>query len=313
MTTERGRTSAALVAVWPAGVALAVGHQEVDALTTPAFVVLATIYATSALLLLHRLGALREAAVGTLAVAPIVLFTVAGYTGAPTGDEPSLLVVNTTVLLVVATALLVAATSVVVRHRRSPAVVVAGSTVALLLLGTAGYLVNLLARYAVVLTGLAERQAAVEETHWVAAEYLRGLPPQDDFVAYLLTWMDLVQLGYVVTAYVGTAGLARLLVDVQVVGRRAGRCVERCAWAASALLVASIALSGALPRTADAVPAGLAFGLSIPFMTTLLPYALAACVLGARGRNAAALRTSRREGGGTPHARPSRPGSPSLV
>lgn len=152
-------------------------------------------------------------------------------------------------------------------------------TTVLLLLGSAGYLVNLLGRIAVVQTGLSGRQAALEDDYWMATEYLRGLPASSDPLAYLLTWMDLVQLGYVVTAYVATAGLARLLHTERLVPARAGRVVEGCAWAGAGLLAGSIGLALTLPRDLDAAPAGLAFALSIPFMTTLLPFALAALAL----------------------------------
>jgi hypothetical protein len=272
-------TAITLGALWPAGVLLAVAHQEIDQMTTPVYLVLAAGYLGAAIVLGRRLRAHRRGSIGMLAATPIALFGLAGYSGEPTGASPDLLVINTAVLLAVAVELALTGWDLVLKHRRSPAAGFAAVTMVLLLLGSSGYLVNLFGRFAVVLTGLSERQAVLEDEYWVAAEYLRGLPADPDPLSYLLTWMDLVQLGYVATAYVAAAGLARLLRTEGVVGPRAGRVVERSAWAATGLLVGSVALAMALPRDLDAVPAGLAFALGIPFMTTGLPFALAVCAL----------------------------------
>lgn len=269
----------AVGALWPAGVLLALAHQEVAAVTTPVFLALDACYLAVALAVLVRLRAHRRGALGVLAAAPVVLFAVAGYTGEPSGAEPSELLLNTAVLLVVAVSLLLAVAALVLRHRGSAVALPAAVALVALLVASAGYLVNLLGRVAVVLTGLAERQASLEDRSWVASEYLRGLPTEADPLAYLLTWMDLVQLGYVVAAYAGTAGLARLLRAEGVVSRGTGRLVERAGWAGAVLLTGAIALAVGLPRDLDAVPAGAAFALSIPFMTTLLPFVLAGSAL----------------------------------
>jgi hypothetical protein len=277
---DTNRAAAVMVAaLWPAGVVLAVAHQEISAVTAPVFVVLAAVYVAAAATLALRLDVHHRGPIAVLAATPVGLFALAGYTGEPTGASPGLLLLNTTVLLAVAVALALTGTHLLVRHRHSSAAGFAAMTTVLLLIGTAGYLVNLFSRFAVVLAGLSERQAAVEDQYWVAAEYLRGLPADPDPLSYLLTWMDLVQLGYVATTYVAAAGLARLLRTARVVPSRAGRIVEGCGWAGAGLLVASAALAVALPRDLDAAPAGLAFALSIPFMTTVLPFALASSSL----------------------------------
>jgi hypothetical protein len=269
----------ALLALWPVGVLVVLAHQVLVDVPYGVFLLLNTAYVAAAGALLVHFGAHRRGAVGALAATPVFLFGLVGLAGAPTGDEPNLYQANTAILLVVAVELVLAAVGLALRHRRSPAAGLAAATTVLLVLGSAGYLVNLLGRFAVVLTGLSDRQAALEDEYWVAAEYLRGLPENGDPLAYLLTWMDLVQLGYVVTAYVAAAGLARLLRTERVVAHRAGLVLERAAWTAAALLAGSIALAIALPRAHDAAPAALAFALSIPFMTTLLPFALAAGAL----------------------------------
>jgi hypothetical protein len=299
------RASVALAALWPMGVGLAVAHQEVDAMTTPVYLVLGATYVAVGVALLRRLGLRRSDPYGVLAMAPVALFAVGGFTGAPSGRDPDLLLVNSAILVAVALALPLAAMVLLLRHRRSPAAGHAAIAIALLLVGTAGYLVNLLGRFAVVLTGLEERQARVEDHHWDASEYLRGLPPEADPLAYLLTWMDLVQLAYVVTAYVAAAGLARLLSAEGALSAGVGRIVERCGWAFAGLLGGSVALALTLPHGPAAVPAGLAFALSIPFMTTLLPFAVAV--------DALRLRAGRELTGADPRSvRPSRPGARSL-
>lgn len=311
MTGRSRGPAVALGTLWPTGAVLAVAHQEVTALTTPVFLVLDVAYVVAATVLLLRLGAHRRGPLVMLAAAPVALFAIGGLTGAPTGEEPDLLAVNTAILLAVAVVLALSGTSLVLRHRRSPATGFAAAAVVLLLLGTAGYLVNLGSRFAVVLTGLSERQATLEDRYWVAAEHLRGLPPSPDLLAYLLTWMDLVQIGYVAAAYVAAAGLARLLGAERVVAPRTGRVVEACAWAGAGLLIAATALAAVLPRDRDAAPAGVAYALSIPFMTTLLPFVLAVTAL-ARAASAR-VRPSRRPRAGTPPARPWPPASRSLA
>ena len=289
---SRGHRSAAIAlgALWPIGLLVVTAHEVMTDVPTPAFVALDAAYVVAGVALLLHLGAHRRAAAGVLAATPVALFGLVGLGGAPTGDEPGHYLVNTAALLGVAVALLLAEGHTVLRLRHSPAAGVAAMTMVMLLVGTTGYLVNLLGRFAVVLTGLSERQGALEDDYWAASEYLRGLPASDDPLAYLLTWMDLVQLGYVVTAYAAAAGLARLLRTEGLVSVRAGRAVERCSWAAAGLLAGSIALALALPRELDAAPAALAFGLSIPFTTTLLPFALAVSALTRAGATRAGPR-----------------------
>lgn len=280
MSRDAGRASAVgLAALWPAGAILAMANEEVDLVTTPVFLALDACYLLAAAALLAGRGARGRGSVGLLAATPVALFGLAGFTGAPTGTEPDLLLLNTATLLGVSLLLMIAVTELVHRYRSSGAAPVAVCALVVFVVGSAGYVVNLLGRVAVVLSGLGERQAELEGDYWDASSYLRGLPPAGDPLAYVLTWMDLVQLAYVASAYAVTGALGRLLAREGVASERAGKWVGIASWSALGLLVGSIGLAVALPSTTDAVPAGIAFGLSIPFMTTLLPFALGASAL----------------------------------
>ena len=164
------------------------------------------------------------------------------------------------------------------------------SALVLLAVGSTAYLVNLVSRVAIHLTGAAPQQAAVEDPNWLASEYLRGLDDTPDFMALLLTWQDLVLLGYVATTYLAVAALARLLRSEGEVSHRTGTAVLRAAYALAGLLLGGIVLAVALPREADLVPAWVAFVTSIPFMTTLAPYALGVAWLQRRNTTAPTTR-----------------------
>ena len=192
------------------------------------------------------------------------------------------MMLNTVALLAVALCLLVTITAVVVKYRASDAVAAAVPGLLLLVVGSAVYIVNIVARFAVVLSGASDQQAAVEDAAWVAYEYLRGLSGAPDFVTYLLVWLDLLQLGYVATVYVCCAGLARLLRMQGAVSDRVGRGVERAGYALATVIVLGVTLAAALPRELDLVPAWAAFLASIPFMTTVLPFVLGASMLSTR-------------------------------
>ena len=223
-----------------------------------------------------------------LALLGIGLFAGVGV-GPPTADEPGLMTLNTAALLVVAVALLAVAVRLVVERRHSPMVGPAVSALVLLAVGSTAYLVNLVSRVAIHLTGAAPQQAAVEDTNWQAAEYLRGLDDTPDFMGLLLTWQDLVQLGYVVTTYLAAAALARLLRSEGEVSRRAGTALMRAAYALAGLLLGGIVLAVSLPREADLVPAWGAFATSIPFMTTLAPFGLGVAMLVQRRKASASV------------------------
>ena len=201
---------------------------------------------------------------GVFAVPAVLLFVPVAWIGPPSADAPAVLVLNTTALLAAAIALLVAT---VVWARSVPGTA-AWLSVILLALGTAGYLVNLISRYAVVLAGASTQQVAVEDRAWQAFSYLQGLNGPADFMTFLLVWMDLLQLVYIVCCYLSAALLVVAL-------HRAGRLGN------PVLAVVGIALAGLVVlgmATGSVLPAGayLAFGLTIPFMSTILPVLIAA-------------------------------------
>jgi hypothetical protein len=187
------------------------------------------------------------------------------------------MLLNAAVLLAVAVALAVGAVSLAHRFRGVPA----SLGVAAIAIGSAGYLLNLSGRWAVVLAGAAPRQAAVEDRAWVANVYLRGLDGVPDTMSLLLVWLDLMQVAYVVLAY---AGLAVAAGRAGAVSARAATWIATVGWTATAATVLCAVLAPVSVIAAEA-----AFVLTIPFMSTLVP-ALLGCALlaGAGGRPGAA-------------------------
>jgi len=279
-----------LMLMWPLGLVLVAARMEIPAVTLPVFIALDAVYIGAVVALLRRLDAGRHGTATALAVSGPGLFAFVGFTGPPTAADPGLMMFNTGALLVVAIWLLVVATVLATSSRMLDSGIVAG--LMLMVIGTGIYVVNLLARFAVVLSGAADQQASAEGTAWVAYEYLRGLDGTPDFVTYLLVWLDLLQLGYVATVYVCFAAVARGLRIRGSVPERVGRVVERAGFVLAAAIMLGVVLAIVLPRDLDLVPAWAAFVASIPFMTTLLPSMLGAAMLAtnadARSRAAAA-------------------------
>lgn len=264
---------------WPTGLLLVLAYLEIDAITPPVMVALEVLYAAGVLWLLRAWSAREDGTAVTLVASGPGLFALVGFSGPPTADEPGLMMVNTAALMVVAVALLLVAIRVVVDHRASAHVAGAVSVLVLFVVGSTLYLSNLVARLAVVLSGAAEQQAAVEDRAWVAFSYLRGLEGSPDFWAYLLVWLDLLQLTYCVTAYLCFAGLATLLRREGLVSQGAGSNIARVSTAAGVAVVLAVVIAAVLPRSADLVPAWAAFVLTIPFMTTIAPFALGVAML----------------------------------
>lgn len=284
----RTTTWIALSMMWPVGLLLVVANMEVAAISMPVFVFLDVAYLAGSLWLLRRVRSHRvdaeNARIATILVLNGVgLFAIVGFTGIPSAGEPDLMMLNTAALLGAAVVLLFAVTSLLWRHRCSPQLTSVVPVVALLVVGSTLYSVNLLARFAVVLSGAAPQQAAVEDTAWVAFEYLRGLNAAPDFMGYLLVWLDLLQLAYVVTAYLTVAAMSRLL-SGHVISNGIGRGLQFAGNTLAAVIVIGVACAIVLPRQFDAVPAWAAFVASIPFMTTLLPYLLGLALLSGPSR-----------------------------
>lgn len=68
--------------------------------------------------------------------------------------------------------------------------------------------------------------------------------------------------------------------------RHAGLVLTRIGYGLAATLSAGAVLAVVMPRSVDEVPATVAFVTSIPFMATLVPFALGVAVLAAAGSRA---------------------------
>lgn len=196
---------------------------------------------------------------GLLALPAVVLFVPVAWIGPPSAAEPAVLVLNTTALLAAALVLLVATA---ISAREVPGTP-SWLSVLLLALGTTGYLANLISRYAVVMAGASTQQAAIEDEAWQAFSYLQGLDGPADFITFLLVWMDLLQLVYIVLCYVSAA---LLVVALHRAGRLGNRVLAFAGLALAGLVVLGVATGSVLPAGAF-----VAFGLTIPFMSTILP------------------------------------------
>jgi hypothetical protein len=211
-----------------------------------------------------------------LVLAGPLVFVLAGLTGPPTAAAPGLMLLNAAVLAVTAVVMLVAATGLVLGRDHLDRSAVLGLVA--LMIGTTGWLINLLARWAVVLSGASELQVEVEGRAWMANVYLLGLHAEPSFLAYLLVLMDLVQLGYVVLGYLGFGLIGRGALRAGLVAPRAGRVIAFVSFIlAGAVLVTAAAAAWVGPLGTFA--AWTAFVLTIPFMSTLVPYLLGGAIL----------------------------------
>ena len=156
-------------AAWPLGLVLVLAYTMGGAVPRPLFLLLDAALAVGYALVLRRVA--RDPAATALAVAGVGLFVLVGVVGPPTARR---------------TAGPAAQRRGAARggggpagrgRRRSrcraPTVPTVLAVVALAV-GSVGYLLNLLARWAVVLSGAAPAQAAVEDRAWIASSYLRG-------------------------------------------------------------------------------------------------------------------------------------------
>lgn len=255
-------------AAWPVGLVLILAHTMGELFSWPVFVVLDALYAAGVLLLVRALHGNGDRVAAALVLAGPGVFALAGLTGVPTAQRPEAMLLNALVLLAAAVTLVVAAVRLALRAGsagRTPALL----AVVAVVVGSTGYLANLLARWAVVASGASGLQAAVEESAWSASEYLPGLSGEPTYLVFLLVWLDLLQLAYVVATYVGFGALAVALGRSGAVSARVARGVGVTGSVLAALVLVGGALAGVVPGAAEA-----AFVLTIPFMSTLLPYVL---------------------------------------
>ena len=274
---------AAAWAAWPAGLVLVLAHTLGGLFPTPVFLLLDAAYVAGVLLLLRALRAGEDRTAAALVLAGPGVFAMAGLTGAPTARHPGAMLLNAVVLLAAAAVLLVAAVRLALRAHgsgRGPAAL----AVVALVVGSTGYLANLVGRWAVVASGASGLQAAVEERAWSAAEYLPGLAGEPPYLAFLLVWFDLLQVAYVVLTYLGCGALAVALGRSGAVPPGPARAVAVAGPVLAGLVVAAAVVAGGVAGPPGTVAAEVAFVLTIPFMSTLLPHVLGIGLLRAARR-----------------------------
>jgi hypothetical protein len=247
--------------VFPAGIGLTFLYGQEHVVPLAVFVVLDLLYVGSAFWLIRR-----SPWPGLFAIPAVLLFGLVSYTGGPSADDPGNLALNAGGLVICAVAMILVAGAWTATLWDGPGRLPALLGLLLLLLGSAGYFANLVSRFAIVLTGSAPAQAQVEDQAWMASAYLQGFNGDGGFMTLLLVWIDLLQVAYVALTYLAAA----LLVDAL---RRAGHLTPRAANALSglALVLAGLTVLGAVVATKLPAGAYVAFVLTIPFMTTLLP------------------------------------------
>ena len=276
---------AAAWAAWPVGLLLVLAHTLGEVFPLPVFLLLDAAYVAGVLLLMRALRAGEDRTAAALVLAGPAVFALAGLTGVPTARYPGAMLLNAVVLLAAAAVLLVAAGRLALRAGapgRAPALL----AVVALVVGSTGYLANLLARWAVVASGASGLQASVEDAAWFASEYLSGLPGEPGYLAFVLVWIDLLQLAYVVLAYLGSGALALALGRSGAVPRGTARAVAVAGPVLAGLVVAAAAVAGGVAGPPGAVAAWAALVLTIPFMSTLLPHVLGIGLLRAARRPA---------------------------
>jgi hypothetical protein len=260
---------------WPVGLVLALGHLLGGLLSDPIYAVVDVAYVTCVVVSFRRAQVVPDRTGTVLLGVGVAVFALASLTGVPTAQRPTAMLFNAAALLAVAILLMGGAAALAHRTGGLPA------TLGLVAIGigSAGYLLNLLARWAVVLSGAGPQQAAVEERAWVASSYLNGLGGPGDFMTVLLVWLDLVQLAYLVLVYAGFAVISMSLGRIGAISRRASRALAATGSAAALLATGAAVTADALPGPAGAVAASVAFVLTIPFMSTLVPALLGTALL----------------------------------
>jgi hypothetical protein len=213
-----------------------------------------------------------------LLAGPLALLLGAAVTGEPTASRPGDYVLNTTAILVGSLVLIGGFVALSTRlweagQRLLPVIGMAG-----LVSGAAVWMVNLVFRYAVVASGAAGLQAEAEERSWVANEYLRGLEGTPSWMDLLLVWTDMLQLAFVILAYLAAAALGTALVGAGWLGRLGGSVFVGLNLALAFAVVTGMILAG----YGSAAGAWTAYVLSIPFMVFVPPYFLGAVLLGGK-------------------------------
>lgn len=220
-----------------------------------------------------------------LLAGPLALLLGASVTGEPTAARPGDYLLNTTAILMGSVILVGGFVVLFARlweagERLLPVLGLAG-----LLAGSAVWLANLVFRYAVVASGAAGLQAGVEDRAWVANEYLRGLRGEPSWMEFLLVWTDMLQLAFVLMAYLSAAAFGTALTRVGWLGKAGGGVFVALNLTLSLGVAAGIILAG----SGSTVAAWTVFILTIPFMIFVLPYFVGVALVRRGSRAGAAI------------------------
>ena len=216
-----------------------------------------------------------------LVAGPLALLLGASVTGEPTAARPGDYLLNTTAILLGSVILVIGFVVLFARLRETGDPLLPLLGLAGLLIGAALWSANLIFRYAVVASGAAGLQAEVEDRAWVAHEYLLGLPGEPSWMEFLLVWTDMLQLAFVLLAYLTAAAFGAALVRVGWIGKTGGRVFVTLNLALALAMTAGLILAG----SGSTAAAWTVFILAIPFMVFILPYFVGVALMnaGARG------------------------------
>jgi hypothetical protein len=226
---------------------------------------------------------------GVLLVAgPLALVLGASVTGEPTAARPGDYLLNTTALLVGSVILVAGLAVLSARLRGSGEHTLPTLGLAALLVGAAPWLANLLFRYAVVASGAAGLQAEAEDRAWLAHEYLRGLRGEPTWMEFMLVWTDMMQLLFVLLAYLAAAAFGAAAVRAGWFGKAGGGVFVTL----NTILALSVVVGIVTAGSGSVAAAWAVFILTIPFMVFVLPYFMGVALLGRGERERRAARVN---------------------
>ena len=215
-----------------------------------------------------------------LLAGPLALLLGASVTGEPTAARPGDYLLNTTAILLGSLILVSGFVVLFARLWEAGQRLLPVLGISALLVGSAVWLANLVFRCAVVASGAAGMQAQAEGRAWVANEYLRGLRGEPSWMEFLLVWTDMLQLTFVLLAYLSAAAFGAALVRAGWLGQVGGSVFVALNLALTFAVTAGVILAG----TGSAVAAWTAYILTAPFMAFILPYFLGVVLVLRRSR-----------------------------
>jgi len=221
-----------------------------------------------------------------LLAGPLTLLLGASFTAEPTSARPGDYVLNTTAILLGSVILVTGFVVLFAKLWDAEERLLPVLGLAALLVGTASWLANLVFRYAVVASGAAGLQTEVEDRAWVAHEYLLGLQGEPSWMELLLMWTDMLQLAFVLLAYLASAAFGAALVRVRWLGKVGGNVFV----ALNLALALAVAIVLILAGSGSAVAAWTVFILTISFMVFILPYFMGVALIQRGSRQERAVR-----------------------